>query len=279
MHNHFRPQHQTQMRWLAVLLTLLVVQVPPARAQVSRGAGFVYEDGFAKPPGVGAAVHTYTPAAREGDVVSSSGRTLASASGASRPPYRYLPLTCVALPQGSGDVVVSLDQSACRTPTKAPTPVAPQDLPSPWELAWIAADRAMSIAEWPQLRIAPGRTGLTGLRSFFWLDHEPRPVSASASVPRLVVTAQAEPVTYTWSFGDGASRPTHHVGRAWSRRRDGNIGHMYQRRGVYPVSVRVLWRASWRMGSGAWQHLGYFSNDDSVSYHVRQMVAMLRRRR
>ncbi len=137
----------------------------------------------------------------------------------------------------------------------------------------------MSVAEWPQLRIAPRRTGLTGLRSFFWLDHEPRPVSASATVPGLVVTAQAEPLTYTWSFGDEASRTTHHIGRAWSRRRGGNIDHMYQRRGVYPVSVRVLWRASWRMGTGAWQHLGYFSNDDSVSYHVRQMVAMLRRRR
>ncbi len=164
-------------------------------------------------------------------------------------------------------------------PPEAPDPRAPEDMPSPWELAWIAADRAMSIAGWPELQIAPRQTGLTGLRSFFWLEAEPRPVSASASVPGLVVTAYAEPISYTWSFGEGATRTTNHTGRRWTRSRNGNIGHMYERRGAYPVSVEVLWRASWRMGGGAWQHLGYFSNDDSVSYHVRQMVAMLRQRR
>jgi len=200
--------------------------------------------------------------------------------GAGRPPYRFLPLTCVAAPEGSGDVVVSLDQDACRISSPRDEEVeAPNRLPSPYELAWVAADRAMSVAEWPQLEVAPNRVGLTGLRSYFWLDHEPSPVTASASVPGLVVTAEAHPIRYTWNFGEGATRSTTHPGRAWSKRRAGNIAHMYERRGRYQVQVEVLWEARWRMGASAWRHLGYFSNNDARGYPVRQMVAMLSRRR
>lgn len=141
----------------------------------------------------------------------------------------------------------------------------------------MAADRAMSIAEWPQLEIAPRRRGLTGLRTFFWLGRAPAPVTASASVPGLVVTAEAHPVRYRWSFGDGPTRTTAHPGRPWSGRRRGNISHMYESRGTYPVRVEVVWKAQWRMGSGIWRHLGYFANDDSRPYRVRQMVARLSR--
>ena len=155
----------------------------------------------------------------------------------------------------------------------------PELVTSPYELAWLAADRAMSVAEWPRLEIAPRRVGLTGLRSYFWLQRAPAPVVASASVPGLVVTAQAHPVRYRWHFGEGAWRSTSHPGRAWTKRRPGNVGHTYERRGRYPVRVEVVWQARWRIGTGPWSHLGYFSNMDSRTYSVRQMVAMLTRRR
>ncbi len=197
-----------------------------------------------------------------------------------RPEYRYLPLTCVSTPEGNGDVVISLDQDACLMSSPDGDDVRrPDRLPSPYELAWLAADRAMSVAEWPQLEIAPGRLGLTGLRSYFWLQRAPASVTASASVPGLVVTAEAHPVRYTWSFGEGRSRATAHPGRAWSRRRSGDVSHMYERRGRYRVGVTVLWEARWRMGTSAWQHLGYFGNEDTRIYRVRQMVAMLTRAR
>lgn len=139
----------------------------------------------------------------------------------------------------------------------------------------MAADRAMRVAEWPELQVAPPRVGLTGLRSFFWLDHRPRPVTASASVPGMVVTAYAEAERFTWDFGEGARTTTRHVGRPWTRKRDGSIGHLYETRGTYDLRLEVLWRASWRINGGAWRHLGYFSTGDERPYPVRQMVAML----
>ncbi|HJR44868.1 MAG TPA: hypothetical protein VJ927_04630 [Actinomycetota bacterium] len=182
--------------------------------------------------------------------------------------------------RGSGDSVISLDQTACRTsPPDADDIDARERLPSPSELAWIAADRAMRVAEWPQLQVAPRRAGLTGLRSYFWLDRRPRPVTASASVPGMVVTAFATPERFVWDFGDGPVRATTHVGRPWTRRRAGSIGHLYETRGTYALGLEVVWRASWQINGGAWRHLGYFTNGDEARYPVRQMVAMLTRRR
>lgn len=194
-----------------------------------------------------------------------------------RPPARWVSAACLARPAWFGKVVVSWEAGTCLTGTPAEDdPDVP--LPSPQQLAWIAADRAMAVAERPDLRIAPSRIGLTGLRSFFWLDHAPPTVWATASVPGVVVTAQAEPVTYGWSFGEGPARTTEDIGRAWSRRAPGSISHTYEGRGRYRVSVEVIWQARWRIGSGRWMHLGYFSNSTERRYPVRQLVGRLSRR-
>jgi hypothetical protein len=159
-----------------------------------------------------------------------------------------------------------------------PDPAAP-DGPSPEELAAIAADRAMSMAESPRLEMAPGSIGLTGLDSYFWLATTPRPVSATAEAPGLSVTAEAHPIRYMWRFGDGGERATDHAGRRWTRRRPGNIAHMYETRGRYAVEVEVLWEARWRIGSGGWLPLGYFSNTDSDTHPVREVRSALTRDR
>ena len=267
------------MKPLPVIFSCLVALLPvSAHAQVSGGDGFVYDEGFDEPKGIGASARSYLPPIQPS--APSPGLSPRRVPGERAPQPRYLPLTCVAVPEGNGDSVMSLDQDACRTSSPEDDEVRRRRrLPSPYELAWLAADRAMSVAQWPRLEIAPNRVGLTGLRSFFWLERAPAPVTASASVPGLVVTAEAHPVRYTWSFGEGRSRSTPHSGRAWSKRRPGNVPHMYERRGRYRVGVAVLWEARWKLGAGAWEHLGYFSNEDSRLYRVRQMVAMLTRAR
>jgi hypothetical protein len=151
--------------------------------------------------------------------------------------------------------------------------------PSPEELARIAADRAIALAPKPRLRLAPRAVGLTGLASYFWLARRPRPITASASVPGLTVTAQARPVQFVWDFGDGAEKVTRKSGRRWRVRRPGNIGHVYETRGRYRTTVEVIWEARWRIGGGAWRPLGYFTNSDSRRYRVRQVVAVLVRPR
>jgi hypothetical protein len=137
----------------------------------------------------------------------------------------------------------------------------------------------MDLAEDPALEIAPSRIGLTGLDSFFWLAEEPRPVQATASAGGLSVTAEARPVQYVWDFGDDTDKVTEEPGRPWTRWRDGNVAHMYEKRARYEVAVEVVWSARWRIGAGAWEPLGFFSNSDSRPYPVRQMIAMLVRPR
>ena len=167
----------------------------------------------------------------------------------------------------------------------APPPVrrngAPRDgsLDSSEELLAIASDEMVALAERPQLEVAPARRGVTGLRSFFWLQRRPDPVSATARVPGLAVTAEAYPVRYIWDFGDGGKRATSHIGRPWTRRRPGNIGYMYETKGHYEVGTEVIWRARWRINSGSWQPLGYFVTAASELYRVREVAPGLTRSR
>ncbi|MGI8773876.1 MAG: PKD domain-containing protein [Actinomycetota bacterium] len=167
----------------------------------------------------------------------------------------------------------------------APAPVdAPPDAEggaqiTPEQLAAIAGDKAVALADRPQLTAAPRGVGLTGLPSYFWLASEPRPVVATASAGGMTVTAEARPVQYGWDFGDGNRRTTGYPGRAWSPRRPGNIAHMYESRGLRTVAVIVMWEARWRVNGGPWQPLGYFSNSDALDYPVRQVRSVLVRSR
>lgn len=166
-------------------------------------------------------------------------------------------------------------------PAPAPGPRGPQRTarPSPEALAQAAFDRVISLAPRPDLGIAPARIGLTGLPSYFWVASDLRPIAATAGVPGLTVTAEAQPVRYLWDFGDGSTRSTRHPGRPWTRRRDGNVGHLYETKGRYEAEVTVVWAARWRVNGGAWRDLGYFSTTGSVDYPVREMIAVLVRRR
>ncbi|MDQ3645959.1 MAG: PKD domain-containing protein [Actinomycetota bacterium] len=147
--------------------------------------------------------------------------------------------------------------------------------PTPEELASALFDRAIALAARPDLQLAPGVVGMTGLPSYFWLGNAMRPIVASAGVGGFVVTAEAGPVQYRWTFGDGSTLTTSHPGRPWTRSRPGNIAHLYERSARYEVSVDVIWEARWRVGGGPWQPLGFFRTSDEVPYPVRQMIAAL----
>ena len=136
-------------------------------------------------------------------------------------------------------------------------------------------DRAVALAPKPRLRITPRRRGLTGLESYFFLAERPRPIRAQAGVRGLIVTAEARPVQYVWTFGDGSDTVTRHHGRRWTKKRPGNIDHVYEAKQRYRVRVEVIWRARWRIGLGPWRTLGYFTNSDSDRYRVGELVPVL----
>jgi hypothetical protein len=199
-------------------------------------------------------------------------------------PVAVNPVTCVPvyLPVGGAQAGVGFTadtSSACALDFGPPKKNKKQgkgpSLPSPEQLAQIASDHAVALATDPQLAMAPGRIGLTGLPTYVWLAPRPHAVAASAGVPGLTVTAEARPVQFTWDFGDGRDLVTSSPGRAWKPGREGNVSHTYETKGRYEMRVEVVWEARWRAGSGPWHDLGYFSNRGSASYRVRQVVPVL----
>lgn len=199
-------------------------------------------------------------------------------------PHSCLPTTNPNVGVSFTDVLYEAATADC-VAFAAPPPMrengAPRDgeLDSTEELLAIASDEAVALAERPELVVTPARRGITGLRSFFWLARRLQPVSATAEVPGLSVTAEAFPIRYLWDFGDGARRATSHIGRPWSRKRAGNIGHMYEVKGRYVLGVEVVWQARWRIGGGAWQPLGYFVTSTGRQYRVREVAPGLTRSR
>jgi hypothetical protein len=172
----------------------------------------------------------------------------------------------------------STDCAALAPPAVRPRDVDPSD-PAPSDLAAIAFARARDFADVPTLVLAPSGRGITGLRSYFWLGEVPATVSATASAGATSVTAEAYPVTYTWSFGDGAGTTTYGPGRPWSRQQPGSIGHVYETKGNYSVGVEVLYEARFSINGGPWQPLGYFSTSDERPYRVNEVIAALSRSR
>ena len=159
----------------------------------------------------------------------------------------------------------------------APTPSRPQrpQPPSPEQIAAALFDRAISLAPDPDLEVAPGRLGLTGLPSYFWLAEPPRPLTATANAGPVTITAEAHPSSYVWDFGDGRETTTSRSGRRWRAGRHGSIAHSYEIAGRYDLSVEVLWTARWRTNRGPWRHLGYFSTSDTRPYAVRELLTWL----
>lgn len=181
--------------------------------------------------------------------------------------------------EGGGDCISFVSPPPDPAPRRGEGPRRRRPAVTPEQLALRAYERVISLAARPEIEIAPGEAGLTGLDSFFWTGNELRPVTATAGAGPLTVTAEARPVRYLWDFGDGTLEETTHPGRPWSRARPGDVAHLYETKGRYAVGLEVVWAARWRTNRGPWRDLGYFSTSSSEPYRVREMVAVLVRGR
>lgn len=272
---------------IAIVLTLLA----PAAIADERGSASVIDYGTTDGPGVEATAVTYVSAEEStGKPVQRSATPASVALTASPAPVAISAHNCIPRtdPRGVslsfeifessiGDCISFVSPEPLRPTPRGNTRRPPR--PSPEALAQSAYDRVISLAPEPELTIAPSRIGLTGLPSYFWVGNDLRPISATAGVRGLTVTAEARPVRYLWDFGDGATRQTQHGGRPWTPARRGNVGHLYETKGRYEPTVTVVWAARWRVNGGPWDDLGYFSTTGSAEYPVREMIAVLVRRR
>lgn len=137
---------------------------------------------------------------------------------------------------------------------------------TPAQLAARAVDR-LPLAG-PDIGIAPepGKTGLVGVPVWMW-TREPAatwgPVSATASVPALSVTARAQARLIEWEMGDGQTVVCRNPGTPYEKRLGGGesptCGHVYARPSVgqpeeaYQVTATTTWQITWSGGgeSGA----------------------------
>lgn len=126
--------------------------------------------------------------------------------------------------------------------------------PSPAELAEFARKQLRL----PAVSIAANPTGdqLVNLPTWLWLPSGWGPVSATATVPGVSVTATATPTSVVWSMGDGSTVTCAGAGTPFRPGTDPkasspDCGHTYrtssasQAGQAFPVSATVHWTVTW----------------------------------
>ncbi|WP_063747144.1 hypothetical protein [Saccharothrix sp. NRRL B-16314] len=132
-------------------------------------------------------------------------------------------------------------------------------LPSPAELAQLARKQLRLPS--PRIAVNPAGDQLVNLPTWMWLSSGWGPVSATASVPGVSVTAVATPTSVTWLMGDGSAVTCTGAGSPYEAGSDPrapspDCGHVYRRSSAsqpgqaYPVTATVHWTVTW---SGAGQ--------------------------
>jgi hypothetical protein len=156
-------------------------------------------------------------------------------------------------------------------------PNGPGAQPSPAELAQQA--RSQLRLPTPKVKANPAGDQLVNLSTWLWLDRGGwGPVSATAEVPGVSVTAVATPTSVTWSMGDGGSVTCTGPGSPFPAGGDPkgtspDCGYTYHTSSAgrpgdaFPVTATVNWTVTW---SGAGQG-GTFPNlttSESVAFRV-----------
>lgn len=125
----------------------------------------------------------------------------------------------------------------------------------------VRARRSLRLSE-PSIRLnpAPPAAQLVHLPTWLWLPRQQwQPVTATASVPGLSVTATATPVRVAWLTGDGVIRVCDGAGSAWAagmdpKRASPTCGHTYtstsagRPSGTFELRATVTWQVTWAGG-------------------------------
>lgn len=170
----------------------------------------------------------------------------------------------------------------------APVPPAPVPVavvpPSPAEVAQVAVSRLRLPS--PVVGTSPAGDQVVRVPTWLWVDRSVwGPVSATASVPGVSVTATAVPVSATWSMGDGESVTCPGPGTAYGSGSDPasaspDCGYTYARSSAgvpgerFSVWVTVAWRVSWS-GGGQSGTVEGLSTRAGADVRVREVQAVV----
>lgn len=151
--------------------------------------------------------------------------------------------------------------------------------PSPEQLARQAYSQLRLPS--PSIAASPEGPQLVRLPTWLWIENGWEPVSATASVPGVSVTATAKPTKVQWSMGEGGSRTCDGPGTPYSSDRNPrsaspDCGYTYRRAsgdGGFRVTATVSWSVSWS-GAGESGTFDDLSTTDSTSFVVEEVGAV-----
>lgn len=148
----------------------------------------------------------------------------------------------------NGKVPPQTEETFCPPPPAAETTTAPPPPPT--------SAQVLKTVPLPKLtlRFDPSTEGLTQLPTWFWVPNmdtnfEVGPVG----VDGYAVTVSLHPVSYHWTFGDGASANSTKPGSG-ANAEAASVVHTYHETGTYRVGLTVSWAGSYTFtGNGAAQ--------------------------
>ncbi|GAA5110823.1 hypothetical protein GCM10025762_19140 [Haloechinothrix salitolerans] len=155
-------------------------------------------------------------------------------------------------------------------------------LPSPAELAQMA--RKQLRLPTPTIAANPVGDQLVNLPTWMWLSSGWGPVSATASVPGVSVTATATPTSVTWSMGDGSTVTCTGAGTPFRAGSDPkapspDCGHTYrtssakQAGQAFPVAATVHWTVTWA-GAGQGGTFPDLTTTGNAAFRVAESQAL-----
>ncbi|HSA48613.1 MAG TPA: hypothetical protein VLH10_00675 [Yinghuangia sp.] len=156
--------------------------------------------------------------------------------------------------------------------------------PSPAQLAQVAVSRL--VLPTPTVGTSPSGDQVVSVPTWLWVDGSSwEPVSATAAVPGVSVTATAVPVSAVWSMGNGESVTCTGPGTPYGPGSDPasgspDCGYTYARSSAgqpserFPVTVTVSWRVSWA-GAGQSGVVEGMSRSASAGLRVREVQAVV----
>lgn len=160
---------------------------------------------------------------------------------------------------GNGMGILPTFDGGKKAPKKADKPAGGQQV-SVAAVAQQAVER-LRLPE-PVIRTSPDQdfVQVVNVPTWMWVDKGSwGPVSQTARVPGVTVTATARPRTAVWSMGDGSTVSCAGPGTPYSSKyrpeaRSPDCGYTYHRSSLaepgkaFTVSVRVTWDVEWRGG-------------------------------
>jgi hypothetical protein len=148
------------------------------------------------------------------------------------------------------------------------------------------AEMAHKRLRLPNPRISANPVGdqLVNLPTWMWLSSGWGPVSATASVPGVSVTATATPTSVTWSMGDGSTVTCTGAGTPfWAggdpKAPSPDCGHTYRTSSAtqvgqaFPVAATVQWTVTWA-GAGQGGTFPGLTTTGNAAFRVAEAQAL-----